>query len=508
MSVEAPLLSLSPAEAEDILQALARAFGPREQPGSAGVRQQPTVDDRYRTLVEQLPAIVFMAFLDEGTGKAYVSPSIEATLGFSQSEWLEDPVRWYQQIHPEDKARWSGEAAQLLLTGEPLRSVYRVIASDRRVVWFHCEAKIVHRDDGQPWFIHGVAFDITELKKAEIALDEERNFVTAILDTVGALVVVLDPLGGIVRFNRACEETSGLAFEDVRHRRIWDVCLSDTDRARTRAVFNELIGGGTPGSHEVRWTTRDGGHRLIAWSHTVLRNAGGSIAFVIATGLDVTDRRALETAVLDISEREQVRIGQDLHDGLGQHLTGVAFLSKVLQQKLAESTLTHAASDAARIAQLVNEAIAITRELSHGLLAGHVAAHGLSSALRALAAEVQDVCHITCRFTCDDAPECDDVSVATHLFRIAQEAVNNAMHHGRADEIMIDLAAGDRPATLTVSDNGVGFSDNGDSSRHGMGLRIMRHRAAMIGGNLSVERASQHTVVTCTFLPVPKGSGK
>ena len=156
--------------------------------------QLPTVDDRYRTLVEQLPAIVFMAFLDEGTGKAYVSPHIEATLGFSQAEWLEDPVRWYQQIHPEDKARWSGEAARLLLTGEPLRSVYRVIARDRRVVWFHCEAKIVHRDDGQPWFIHGVAFDITDLKKAEIALDEERNFVTAILDTVGALVVVLDPL--------------------------------------------------------------------------------------------------------------------------------------------------------------------------------------------------------------------------------------------------------------------------------------------------------------------------
>ena len=142
---------------------------------------------------------------------------------------------------------------------------------------------------------------------------------------------------------------------------------------------------------------------MIAWSHTVLRDASGAIAFVIATGLDVTDRRALETAVLDISEREQVRIGQDLHDGLGQHLTGVAFMSKVLQQKLADSAMPGAASDAARIAQLVNEAIAMTRELSHGLLAGHVAAHGLNSALRALAAEVQDVWHISCRFTCDDA---------------------------------------------------------------------------------------------------------
>ena len=100
-----------------------------------------------------------------------------------------------------------------------------------------------------------------------------------------------------------------------------------------------------------RATARD---RLIAWSHTVLHDAGGAIAYVIATGLDVTDRRVLEAAVLDISEREQVRIGQDLHDGLGQHLTGVAFMSKVLQQKLADSALPSAATDAARIAQLVN----------------------------------------------------------------------------------------------------------------------------------------------------------
>jgi signal transduction histidine kinase len=275
--------------------------------------------------------------------------------------------------------------------------------------------------------------------------------------------------------------------------------LLDTDRAPARELFAEMLAGRTPADHESRWPTRDGRHRLIAWSHTVLNDASGAIAFVIATGLDVTDRRVLETAVLDISEREQVRIGQDLHDGLGQHLTGVAFMSKVLQQKLADSSLPGAAADAARIARLVNEAIAMTRELSHGLFAGHVAAHGLSSALGALAAEVQDVWHVGCRFTCDDTLEFQEVSVATHLFRIAQEAVNNAVHHGRADEILIDLVVGQRTATLTVSDNGVGLSLDGNDGHSGMGLRIMRHRAAMIGGSLGIERASGHTVVTCAF---------
>ena len=153
-----------------------------------------------------------MAYLDRGIGEAYVSPQIEAALGFSQEEWLEDPVRWYSHIHPDDKQRWSTEAAEMFLTGNPLRSAYRVVARDGRVIWFHCEAKMIRKEDGEPWFIHGVGFDITDLKRTEEALQEERNVVSAILHTVGALVVVLDPEGRIIRFNRACEQTTGYSL--------------------------------------------------------------------------------------------------------------------------------------------------------------------------------------------------------------------------------------------------------------------------------------------------------
>src|SRR6185503_18802429 len=155
-------------EAENILLELAAAF-PFVESADRGLQSfakgkidttaevLPEVDARYRTLVEQIPAVVFMAFLDKGIGEAYVSPQIEEILGFSQEEWLNDPVRWYQQIHPADKGRWSLEAAQLFLTGQPLKSLYRVLAHDGHVVWFHCEAKMVRDDAGQPWFIHGVA---------------------------------------------------------------------------------------------------------------------------------------------------------------------------------------------------------------------------------------------------------------------------------------------------------------------------------------------------------------
>ena len=171
----APAYDISPADAEALLIDLASVFVnnslepiPGEAFNGEGEEEQlPNADAIYRALVEQIPAVIFMAHLDRGIGEAYVSPQIEASLGFSQEEWLEDPIRWYQQIHPDDKQRWSVEAAQMFLSGTALRSAYRVMARDGRVVWFQCEAKMIRRKNGRPWFIHGIAFDITELKRTE-----------------------------------------------------------------------------------------------------------------------------------------------------------------------------------------------------------------------------------------------------------------------------------------------------------------------------------------------------
>src|SRR6202163_2434548 len=207
------------------------------------VSRAMNMEARYRALVEQIPAVVFMAYLDKGMGEAYVSPQIEAALGFSQNEWLEDPVRCYEQIYPDDKQRWSTEAAEMFLSGKPLKSAYRVLARDGRVLWFHCEAKMIRSEDGQPWFIHGVGVDITELKKAENELQQERNVLSAILDTVGALIVVLDPEGRIVRFNRACEQTTGYSFADVQGRPLWDLVLNTEDGDRLRSIADELRAG-------------------------------------------------------------------------------------------------------------------------------------------------------------------------------------------------------------------------------------------------------------------------
>ncbi|MGH7168939.1 MAG: PAS domain-containing sensor histidine kinase [Gemmataceae bacterium] len=130
---------------------------------------------RYRTLVEQLPAVTFMAALDEGINELYVSPQIERLLGFTQKQWLEDPVLWYRQLHPDDQLRWHSEFARTCSTGASFRSEYRFLTRDGRVVWVHGEAQVVRDEEGRPIFLQGIAFDITERKSAEDALQRMHD---------------------------------------------------------------------------------------------------------------------------------------------------------------------------------------------------------------------------------------------------------------------------------------------------------------------------------------------
>ncbi len=488
-------------EAESVLAELAAGFfqspsGAR--PSKDQTSEEPNVEARYRALVEQIPAVVFMAYLDRGIGEAYVSPQIEASLGFSQKEWLEDPIRWYQQIHPDDKQRWSVEAAEMFLSGKPLRSAYRVISRDRRVIWFHCEAKMIRQRDGRPWFIHGVAFDITELKRTEEALHEERNVVTAILDTVGALVVVLDPDARIVRVNRACERMSGFSIEEVQGKDIRDIFTIPEELERFGVVFDQLRTQRAGATYESHLITRAGDSRLISWSSTVLLNNLGAVRYIIATGIDITEQKHLEKTILEVSGREQRRIGQDLHDGLGQHLTGIAFMSKVLEQRLSEVSLPEA-KDAAKIVKHVNEAINTTRELARGLLPVLSSASGLMSALEQWAIEVEHLFRIPCHFRCEENVLIPDETVATHLYHIAQEGVHNAVKHARANEIVISLSALGDEGILLIEDDGVGIADPAPG-RAGMGLHIMAYRARMIGGTLDVRRrALGGSAITCAF---------
>jgi len=186
----------------------------------------------------------------------------------------------------------------------------------------------------------------------------------------------------------------------------------------------------------------------------------------------------------------------DLHDTLGQDLTGVAFLAKVLSEKLTARGAAEAA-EAVQIGQRINQAIALTRSLARGLVPVDPGDEGLTSALHDLAHNVHTTFGVDCRFTCDRTIRIHDSTIALHLFQIAREAANNAITHGKARRLDLTLTDSDERITLIVRDDGVGLPAEAGRGE-GIGLHVMNHRARMIGGVLSVQAVDGGgTAVTC-----------
>jgi len=221
-----------------------------------------------------------------------------------------------------------------------------------------------------------------------------------------------------------------------------------------------------------------------------------AVSTVVLTS-DVTHRERLEREVLDISEREQRRIGQDLHDGVCQHLTGIALLCRSHEQKL-EATAPGEAPDAARITSLLNEGIEQTRSVTHGLHPVEGEPSGLMAALQELADGVHATGQVACQFACPAPVLIADQLAATHLYRIAQEAVQNAIRHAQPTSVIIQLAADDGAITLTITDDGRGLPPR--RLRRGLGLEIMRYRANTLGAQFTIGRGSERgTVVSCVI---------
>lgn len=318
----------------------------------------------------------------------------------------------------------------------------------------------------------------------------------AILDSIAALVLVFHPSGTIARANRACELFTGASAKQILGRRLRDLLPPGEELLRFERQVAAVAATGAPAECETAWPTTRTRVRRVAWTISALTDPAGDVTYLVATGADVTERLRLQRTVLEIADREQSRIGRDLHDGLGQHLTGIAFMSKVLEGKLLGRGLAEA-RDADRIVSLVNEAIERTRELARGLLPTKAGCGDLAPALRRIARDAQALFGISC-WTATGVPIDLSETTVTHLCYIAREAVNNAVRHGRARHIRIEVAQDAEGGRLTIRDDGDGCPEV--PSADGLGLNLMRYRASLIGGSLEIGRGRPSgTVITCRF---------
>lgn len=213
---------------------------------------------------------------------------------------------------------------------------------------------------------------------------------------------------------------------------------------------------------------------------------------------DFTERKRLEREILEITDREQSRIGRDLHDGLGQRLTALELFTASLKEELPVKA-PELGKTLQKIGEELRGAIRETRGLANGLSPLSIHRDGLASALRRLAATTHAMTGISCDFICDARQEHSDTRTATHFYRIAQEAVTNALKHGHAKNIWLSLNGSNGSIQLKVTDNGRGFSTKSPKGS-GMGLRAMKYRADLIGAALHVHSKRQKgTQITCTM---------
>ncbi|MDB6113422.1 MAG: multi-sensor signal transduction histidine kinase [Lacunisphaera sp.] len=332
------------------------------------------------------------------------------------------------------------------------------------------------------------AVDVTERVNAE----NERRRTTQLLDSImQSLPVIagrLDAGGRVVEARGRGLEHAGVQPGDLIGRVFAQVYPDARDAVREALAgesANFTLGGRR---HGTEW------HAEFFVTFDAAQGEGATFF-----GRDISARRWLERRLLTVTDVEQQRIGADLHDGLGQQLTGLSCMAAALRDRLKKSQPDEAAP-AEMISQLANDAIAQSRALARGLCPVQLENAGLVIALEELAGQAHTLHAIDCRFTLHGEPPACDHLGAMHLYRITQEAIHNAVRHGKAKHVRVSLSARGPEHRLVISDDGAGFETGAHHRAPGGGLRLMGYRAAMLGGGFSVESRPGHgTRITCTF---------
>lgn len=360
--------------------------------------------------------------------------------------------------------------------------------------------------DGRHWIVnsfgmvntHGrrlqgfAAVDITDRIEAEAERNRQAQLLTSIMRTLPAIAGRLDATGRVVEAQGSGLERAGLAADTLI-----GATFAERFPQSAASVADALRGEAANFTLSGQASNRDWQAEFFVMADAD-RKAGATFF-----GHDVTERRWLEQQLLTISDAEQQRIGADLHDGLGQQLTGMACLAAALRDRLKKVAPTEV-ENADLIAKLASESVSQTRALARGLCPVQLEKGSLGSALEDLTYQAQLLHGIECRCRVEGpAPHVEHLA-AIHLYRITQEAIHNATRHGGARHVLVTLTTRGREHRLSIKDDGRGFNADAVGTGSGAGLRLMSYRANMIGGTFSLESAPDRgTQVNVLFTTVP-----
>ncbi len=465
---------------------------------TATVRQLQTSEERFRTIFEQ--AAVGVALINKSTGQFLaMNDRCCAIIGRTREQALACD---FKDLTHEDDLPESVRLHKKLQGGKVKEFTIeqRYIRPDRSLIWVHLHASHLTGTGGHPDQLLAVMEDINDRKNAEANYHRERAFNEILVNHTSAIIMLLDREERIVHVNDATVKLLGYTRRKLIGRTPWNAgIVGRSESAASRDRLKRLFSGETSPAQETVLVAKDGSKHTVGLSAATMSGAESSIDCIIITGNDLSERNRLQKEILKISEQEQARIGHNLHDGVGQTMTGIGSLIDVLE---AELTGEQRAS-ACRIRELVSEATQEVRRMSHGLSPAAVKNRSLAGALELHAATVRSNFRTACVCEIEPGIHVTDPEREMHLFRIAQEAANNAIRHGHPKQIKISLRRiGGTECELRIEDDGSGFSKSGGKKSDGIGVQVMDYRANLINGSLEVSPGPQEgVVVTCRFTP-------
>lgn len=360
---------------------------------------------------------------------------------------------------------------------------------------------------GEPPLRHvAVVEDITERKRVELDYRRELAYNQALVSHTSAFIVVLDLDGRFVHANASFSDTMGYNQKQVIGKTPWEIGLMDAaETARSKERFARLLRGEKNPPTDSRLRTKDGEWRSVELRSIATCKPDGTLDRIVVTGTDMTERNRLQQEVLRVVEQEQARVGHDLHDGVGQTMTGIVSLLEALEADLDGEPR----QQAQRIHELLRQSVSEVRRMSHGLSPTSVKYRGLVGALQLLAETVRTNFRTPCQCDVDAGIAIQNNDIEAHLFRIAQEAVNNALRHGKPSEVKLSLQhVSQTECELRIEDDGAGLKKTKGGQHNGIGVRVMDYRANLIGARLTIKaKPRRGVIVTCRF-PYEPGKKK
>ncbi len=479
-------------------------------------------------LLDQLPG--GLAFLTSATRFHRTNDALCRMVGYTPQEMAS--LRLPDIVHPDDRNDTMAALRQLA-SGQidQYDSDLRVISKHGDVGWVHALVRSEEVSVGESPLLVAAIHDITRRKLEEIEFVHIKEECERTFDAVPDFIAVLDTEHRIVRVNKAMAATLGCTPQQIVGLPCHDV-VHGLDQPFPSCPHTCLLADGCEHRTEVH-EERLGGDFLV--SVTPRHDAEGNVIGSIHVARDITDRKRaeeelrvaydtlekrvqqrtvelanvnhalraeiterekLEREVLQVATREQRRMGEELHDELGQELTGLGYLASSLDGRLRKQSHPEAATSAELVAG-IGQALRRTRAIVRGLLPVEIDAANLEPALEALTVEIQERFDISCRLESRGHLGVQDDHSAIQLYRIAQGAVNNAIKHSQAAKVDIGIETRGRQTILRIRDDGIGIPRDAEKGS-GSGLRIMRYRARAIGGKFVVQRGDDGgTVVTC-----------